>query len=635
MNLRKITFTLVSIFLIINILQLFLIQTTTNNITGKVTGSMQMCVNYQPELFYPCETTINQSTRTNPFNYTCQLGMDDEDDAQTHVFSYYGDLELSFNTITGYLNFTPTQSNVGVYPLTFTIEDSSDCDNSQDSLSFDFTILDINDPPEYYKTMNNITLVEGSTYRGIYLNNYFRDPDGDELTYTSSIIGPFTITITDYSEIIISSTSCGSGSVIFTGWDPDDASDDTIPPIEITMSCTARPASESSGDSSGSGGGGGGGGMGFYKPCTSEWVCEDWSRCLINNSQYRDCVDIAKCNSNDYLRTYWRNCTYVPHCMNNIQDEDEEGIDCGGKDCEPCQTCYDKILNNQEEEIDCGGPNCPACFNCDDNIKNYDETGIDCGGPICRPCEDHLATPLISKPFIIQLLYLLALIALIIGIKLMSKPLKSIYGRLWFLYHRKHKKEVLLTEPQKIEFLKELVKIELTFKQKSISAYVQTEKLTNQIRFMFEIIIGFQDNLQKSINKINSLNVLKVVRLLLVQQHELMYFLEKHSHITKLELQLNMELFRNLILSIAPTNKDEIKRNVQEIEITQKQNILLLKQELFNSILALEYHQVDLAQEKYLLALKIYNKLSQQEKAQVFTYLNQTFNSIDYFLKYN
>ena len=47
-------------------------------------------------------------------------------------------------------------------------------------------------------------------------------------------------------------------------------------------------------------------------------------------------------------------------------------------------TCYDGIQNQGEEGIDCGGP-CNPCLSCSDGIQNQGEEGIDCGGP-CSPC---------------------------------------------------------------------------------------------------------------------------------------------------------------------------------------------------------------------------------------------------------
>jgi len=51
---------------------------------------------------------------------------------------------------------------------------------------------------------------------------------------------------------------------------------------------------------------------------------------------------------------------------------------------EPKPSCFDGIQNQGEEGIDCGGP-CKPCPSCFDGIQNQGEEGIDCGGP-CKPC---------------------------------------------------------------------------------------------------------------------------------------------------------------------------------------------------------------------------------------------------------
>ncbi len=48
------------------------------------------------------------------------------------------------------------------------------------------------------------------------------------------------------------------------------------------------------------------------------------------------------------------------------------------------ETCFDGIQNQGEEGVDCGGP-CKPCPSCFDGIQNQGEEGVDCGGP-CRPC---------------------------------------------------------------------------------------------------------------------------------------------------------------------------------------------------------------------------------------------------------
>ena len=84
---------------------------------------------------------------------------------------------------------------------------------------------------------------------------------------------------------------------------------------------------------------------------------------------------------------------------NGILDIDagEIGIDCGCPDCPSCaELCGDGLLNGNEYLNnpngipDCGGPEggseCEDCPTCDDLTLNGDETGIDCGGTYCEDC---------------------------------------------------------------------------------------------------------------------------------------------------------------------------------------------------------------------------------------------------------
>ena len=77
-------------------------------------------------------------------------------------------------------------------------------------------------------------------------------------------------------------------------------------------------------------------------------------------------------------------CKACPTCDDGIQNQGETDIDCGGP-CKACPTCCDGIKNQGEIKVDCGGP-CPACPTCDDNIQNQNETGVDCGGQCDTMC---------------------------------------------------------------------------------------------------------------------------------------------------------------------------------------------------------------------------------------------------------
>jgi RHS repeat-associated protein len=78
-------------------------------------------------------------------------------------------------------------------------------------------------------------------------------------------------------------------------------------------------------------------------------------------------------------------------CTDGIQNQGEQGIDCGGPCSGLCPTCTDGIQNQGEQGIDCGGPCSGLCPTCTDGIQNQGELGIDCEGPcsgLCPTCSD-------------------------------------------------------------------------------------------------------------------------------------------------------------------------------------------------------------------------------------------------------
>lgn len=110
--------------------------------------------------------------------------------------------------------------------------------------------------------------------------------------------------------------------------------------------------------------------------------CEDGKRCLKN----ADCIEKNCMNGI---------CTQVS-CSDDIQNQDETDIDCGGS-CERCDEglmcskdsdcttnyCADGICATRPEEPD----GCTVEPTCTDQIRNQDETDVDCGGP-CKQCGD-------------------------------------------------------------------------------------------------------------------------------------------------------------------------------------------------------------------------------------------------------
>lgn len=71
-------------------------------------------------------------------------------------------------------------------------------------------------------------------------------------------------------------------------------------------------------------------------PCIPQWTCTDWGACA-NGRQSRTCTDTNACGSTSGKPAEGQDC---PLCHDNIRNQDEVRIDCGGA----CTPCHDKCL---------------------------------------------------------------------------------------------------------------------------------------------------------------------------------------------------------------------------------------------------------------------------------------------------
>lgn len=107
--------------------------------------------------------------------------------------------------------------------------------------------------------------------------------------------------------------------------------------------------------------------------CGGTSMCD---RCIANTK----CTAARDCESQYCLNG---KCT-VPSCTDEIQNQDETGVDCGGG-CLPCDINTPCSVN-----MDCAGQYCldGVCANhCLSGKKEADETDVDCGGK-CDACDD-------------------------------------------------------------------------------------------------------------------------------------------------------------------------------------------------------------------------------------------------------
>jgi hypothetical protein len=93
-----------------------------------------------------------------------------------------------------------------------------------------------------------------------------------------------------------------------------------------------------------------------YYRCDEKWECSAWDVCTLLGTHARKCKDINKCGTTYNKPKEVEECEYVPTCEDGIQNGGETGVDCGGP-CRPCliENCFDGIQNGDEEGIDCGG----------------------------------------------------------------------------------------------------------------------------------------------------------------------------------------------------------------------------------------------------------------------------------------
>lgn len=82
-------------------------------------------------------------------------------------------------------------------------------------------------------------------------------------------------------------------------------------------------------------------------------------------------------------------CVAPASCTDNIKNQDETDIDCGGSTCttrcsvtQTCITTSDCILSTCISGVCSNQP----IATCTDGIKNGAETDVDCGGPTCQKC---------------------------------------------------------------------------------------------------------------------------------------------------------------------------------------------------------------------------------------------------------
>jgi hypothetical protein len=105
--------------------------------------------------------------------------------------------------------------------------------------------------------------------------------------------------------------------------------------------------------------------------------CDVRAHCGTNS----DCLSTLYCNRNGRCAE--------PTCSDNVQNQNETGVDCGGACSSQGFTCDDGVACNANSDCTsqfCSGHVCTG--HCTSKKREADETDVDCGGMECKPCAD-------------------------------------------------------------------------------------------------------------------------------------------------------------------------------------------------------------------------------------------------------
>ena len=321
----------------------------------------------------------------------------------TDVITYSDNTSrFEINLTTGYINWTPSDSDVDFHSVLITCSDGKDTT----SQILNITVYDVNNPPFLFSISpqlaieaqlftlyiyandsdrkDNLTFSVNSSLFGITTLNNSQKNGIALINFTPTLaqVGNYTVNISVTDGILITSQIIPF-TIVRGPYCGDSLCGSTESCSDCSGDCGACETPPSTGDGTEGEGesaeqGGDGGGVRHaiggaerrvsarYQVCNEKWECSEWTICNKEGIQTRACKDVNTCETFKKKPNEVQNCVYVGTCTDGIKNNNEDGIDCGGP-CQPCilPTCNDGNQNQGEEGIDCGGP----CIPC--TIKKY------------------------------------------------------------------------------------------------------------------------------------------------------------------------------------------------------------------------------------------------------------------------
>lgn len=623
MKQKKILGLAVMALLVLNILSLIYTQVEVSKIIKQehptalaAFATTSFCINLPPS-----NITTGSCNFTMPWGIpiNCTLNATDPENNSIIYQGYFITPNQLFNIdMYGGINVNLNKTAIGNHTLRIIVSDLSGCDNNIYEEDHNIEVIDINHAPYLSAIIPNRTLGWQTTY-AFFLDDYFDDIDGDNLTYIVSqddnltsinIVNPQGLTT-------IKGMDCGESTFYFIATDPEGL---TATSNLVRYTINNCPY-EDDGSSKGTGGGGGGGGGNYYS-CTPDWRCSKWSACQENGTRQLRCIDYNGCNPNNYIKFITENCTFIPSeyiceekwectewstCINEVHT----------------RTCIDKnscgTTKNKPAENESCTP-IPSCFN---GIQDGDETGIDCGGSCgaCRSIEQPTRIEGLDSRIIIASAITLATVILIFVA--LRKQLKQVMDKMLASW-RKKKQPIYLTEQQKQKLLTILFKIQDDIDNGKTNIQLSIAQLV-QLYFMelLGIDVPSSEKIRANIHKLENKQLESII----------LDFQKRINKIKKARkdiLQEAIDDISNHIYLVSEFHDKDALTLPKEREINADNIIDKFYQKLSNIHIALEFKELIMAKNLYKELLEDYNKLSHEQKLEVYDDMMAVYNIILY-----
>ncbi len=643
---RKLLQLTVLLILLVNLVSTFVVlyetERTLRSATARATqdtaeGVVTFCLNEPPSSNHQCNLSLRQGV---PFFCDLNVTSDPGDSFTFTQIPQLPDTVPVFNiTGGGTINFTPTNDDVGGHSTLIIADDGSPCGNSAHSFFFDFTVANVNDPPYLVQNIPNQAFLANSTLYAFYLNDYFADPDGDELTYTylqSASSDALNVTITSDSIVILrSGKTCGNFIFLrFFATDPF-ALSATSNNVRVEITCPEIIIDD--GDDDGGSGGGGGGGGGAGRTCRSELFCLPWSECYPNGMQHQVCKDKNGCI--DAEVDFYQDCFYTERlgpCEENWLCTDWgvcSPLSVQNRSCTDLRSCGSRTYRPALEQ------SCVYLPRCDDGVMNGNETGVDCGGE-CAPCtviqqpgvvivEASEATLL---PWVLLLIILSVLLALFM---LYREQLYERMASLGWRLQRRREKELLLSDDEKRVLFEQLRA--LHDPKRPLTPAAAYDALAKAVRTYYSFILKlpYEYALEEWRAAFDVLLVSDDLRVVLDGVHSRLALLESpaldRSVVNSALFTSVEEEFRLLICLTSNYSLEEVERALPVRHLTDELSFgHEARLRLLNAYEALQFGRVELAKEEYARILHAYANASRDDKAALYADIERLYREIGY-----